>query len=103
MMPGMVHVGSVFELCVEKGSELFKNDPLRKHKGRTVFRGNKVKDESDMVALLSELGSAPASMEAGKALDCYGSAPGHKITQGDGKQAYAQTTGFHGKSCDAYL
>lgn len=31
-------------------------------------------------------------MEAGKALDCFGSAPGNKITQGDGKQAYTQTT-----------
>ena len=29
-------------------------------------------------------------MEAGKALDAYGSMPGHDITQGDGKQAYAQ-------------
>ena len=87
-----VHVGNVFELCVEKGSELPKGNPLRKYKGRTVFQGNKVKDESDMVALFSELGSAPANMEAGKALDCYGSAPGNKITQGDGKQAYTQTT-----------
>lgn len=28
------------------------------------------------------LGSAPANMEAGKALDAYGSMPGHDITQG---------------------
>ena len=38
-----VHVGNVFELCVEKGSELPKGNPLRKYKGRTVFQGNKVK------------------------------------------------------------
>ena len=87
-----IHVGKVFELCVEKGSELPKGSPLRKYKGRTVFQGNDVKDESDMVALFSELGSAPSNMEAGKALDCFGSAPGNKITQGDGKQAYTQTT-----------
>ena len=61
-----------------------------------MFQGNKVKDESDMVALFSELGSAPANMEAGKALDCFGSASDNKITQGDGKQAYTQTT-FKGK------
>ena len=48
----------------EKGSELPNNDPLRKYKGRTAFQGNKVKDESDMVALFSELGSAPANVEA---------------------------------------
>ena len=56
-----VHVGKIFELCVEKGSELEKDNPLRKFKGRTV--------------------------------DCYGSAPGSRIGQGDGKQAYyTQTT-----------
>ena len=37
-----VHVGKVFEICVEKGSELPANDPLRKFKGRTVFQGNNV-------------------------------------------------------------
>ena len=51
------HVGKVFELCVEKGSELPKGNPLRKYKGRTVFQGNNVKDESDMVALWSKHGS----------------------------------------------
>ena len=29
-----VHVGKVFEICVEKGSELPANDPLRKSKGQ---------------------------------------------------------------------
>ena len=77
---------------VHVGSELPKGNPMRKYKGRTVFQGNSVKDESDMVALFSELGSAPANMEAGKALDCFGSAPGNKITEGNGKQAYTQTT-----------
>ena len=85
-----VHVGKVFEICVEKGSELQENDPLRKFKGRTVFQGNNVKDESADVALFSELGSSPANMEAGKSLDAYGSMPGNTVTQGDGKQAYTQ-------------
>ena len=35
-----VHVGKVFEICVEKGSELPLGDPMRKFKGRTVFQGN---------------------------------------------------------------
>ena len=34
-----VHVGKVFEICVEKGSELPEGDKLRKFKGRTVFQG----------------------------------------------------------------
>ena len=85
-----VHVGKVFEICVEKGSELPEGNPLRKFKGRTVFQGNNVKDESSDVALFAELGSSPANMEAGKSLDACGSMPGNRISQGDGKQAYTQ-------------
>ena len=87
-----VHVGKVFEICVEKGSELPANDPLRKFKGITVLQGNNVKDESSEVALFSEVGSSPATMEAGKVLDAYGHAPGNTCQQADGKQAYTQTT-----------
>ena len=85
-----VHVGKIFEICVEKGNELPLGDPMRKFKGRTVFQGNNVKDEAADVALFAELGSSPANMEAGKALDAYGAMPGNKTTQGDGKQAYTQ-------------
>ena len=56
-----VHVGKIFEICVEKGSGLPEGDPLRKFKGRTVFQGNNVKDESNDTALFSELGSSPGS------------------------------------------
>ena len=52
-------------------------DPLRKFKGRTVFQGNNVKDENNDTALFSELGSSPATMEAGKTLDAYGHMPGN--------------------------
>ena len=55
-----------------------------------MFQGNNVKDEAADVALFAELGSSPANMEAGKALDAYGSMPGNRTSQGDGKQAYAQ-------------
>jgi hypothetical protein len=85
-----VHVGKAFGICVEKGSELPQGDPMRKFKGRTVFQGNNVKDEAADVALFAELGSSPANMEAGKALDAYGAMPGNKTTQGDGKQAHTQ-------------
>ena len=61
-----VHVGKIFEICVEKGSELQKGNPLRKFKGRTVFQGNNVKDENAEQALFAELGSAPSTMEAAK-------------------------------------
>ena len=80
----------VFEICVEKGSELPVGHKLRKFKGRTVFQGNNVRDENADVALFSELGSSPATMEAGKAVDAYGSQPGHITQQNDGVQAYTQ-------------
>ena len=87
-----VHVGKVFEICVEKGSELPEGDKLRKFKGRTVFQGNNVRDENADVALFSELGSSPATMEAGKSVDAYGTQPGFVVQQNDGVQAYTQAT-----------
>jgi len=63
------HVGMIFDICVEKGSELPPGDPNRKFKGRVVFQGNRVQDESWNAALFQELGSSPATMEAGKACD----------------------------------
>ena len=63
---------------------------MRKFKGRTVFQGNNVRDENADVALLAELGSAPATMEAGKAVDAYGCQPGYTVEQNDGVQAYTQ-------------
>jgi hypothetical protein len=86
------HVGKIFEICVEKGSELPKGHKLRKFKGRTVFQGNSVKDGNSDAALFTELGSSPATMEAGKALDAYGSQEGYSSQQADGKQAYTQAT-----------
>ena len=64
-----VHFGRVFEICTLKGSELKEGDPSRKYKGRSVFQGNRVLDENSDHALFAELGSSPASMEAGKIID----------------------------------
>ena len=65
----MVHFGRVFEICALKGSELKEGDPSRKYKGRSEFQGKKVLDENSDHALFAELGSSPASMEAGKIID----------------------------------
>ena len=85
-----VHFGRVFEICTLKGSELKEGDPNRKYKGRSVFQGNKVLDENSDHALFAELGSSPASMEAGKIIDVYGSQPGFTKQQADARQAYTQ-------------
>ena len=58
------HIGSLHELCVEKGSELEPGNPARKFKGRVVFLGDRVKDEHGHVAVFEEMASSPAGLEA---------------------------------------
>ena len=82
-----VHFGNIFEIGTLKGAELKEGDPNRKYKGRSVFQGNKVVDENSDHALFAEMSSSPASMEAGKILDVFGSQPGYTIQQADAKQA----------------
>jgi len=67
-----IHIGSLHELCMEKGSELPQGDPGRKYKGRVVFLGDRVKDQFGRVAVFEEMSSSPAALEAGKFCDYYG-------------------------------
>ena len=85
-----VHVGRIFNICVERGSGLPLGDPARKYKGRVAFQGNQVKDENWEVAMFQILSRCPAIMEAGKACDLFGSLGGHDTQQSDAKQACAQ-------------
>ena len=85
-----MHIGRIFEICSQKGSELPKGHPDQKWKGRSVFQGNKVSDENDDHAIFAELGSSPASMEAAKIIDVFGSQPGYSKQQADARQAYTQ-------------
>jgi hypothetical protein len=85
-----VHFGTVFGICVEKGSELPLGHKDRKFKGRFVFRGNDVRDQNYDHAIFQELGSSPAALEAGKSAD-YGLHPGNSIEQSVAEQAYTQS------------
>ena len=67
-----IHVGSLHEFCTEKGSELAIDHPDRKYKGRVVFLGDRVTDQSGRIAVFEEMASNPATMEAGKMTDFYG-------------------------------
>ena len=78
-----VDFGRIFEICSQKGSELPKGHPEQKWKGRSVFQGNKVSDENNDHAIFAELGSSPASMEAAKIIDVYGSHPNFSKQQAD--------------------
>ncbi|MCP4191077.1 MAG: hypothetical protein GY768_10670, partial [Planctomycetaceae bacterium] len=85
-----VHMGYLFGICVEKNCELPVGHPSRKFKGRVVFQGNRVKNQDYQAAIFQDLGSAPATMDAARAADCYGCAPGNTIEVADGEQAYIQ-------------
>ena len=47
-----IHIGRLFDLCVEKHSSLAAH--LRKYKGRVVFGGNNVRDEYGLAAMFPE-------------------------------------------------
>lgn len=83
-----VHLGMLYAICVEKGSELAP--ALRKYKGRVVFLGNQVKNQNWEAAMFQDLGSSLATMEAGKAADIFGCIPGYNCEQADAEQAYVQ-------------
>ena len=85
-----VHVGRIFDICVEKNSELPASDPRRKYKGRVVFGGNDVRDQNAEAALFQDLGSSPATMEARKFCDMYSLLEGHSAQQADAVSAYTQ-------------
>merc|ERR1711884_507298 len=87
----LVHFARIFDLCVEKGSELPKNDPNRKFKGRAVLQGDQVHDQYWEAAMFQDLGSSPAAMEASRAAEAYGMLPGHNIEVADADSAYTQS------------
>ena len=85
-----VNFGYLFGICVEKNSELPLHHPKRKFKGRVVFQGNRVTNQNWEAAMFQDLGSCPATMEASKAADFYGLAPGFAVEIADAVQAYIQ-------------
>ena len=83
-------LGYLFGICVEKNSEQPLGHPSRKFKGRVVFQGNRVVSQNWQRAIFEDLGNAPATMDASRAADCFGCAPGHTIEMADAEQAYIQ-------------
>ena len=60
-------------------------------KGRVVFQGNMVTNQSWGAAIFQDLGSSPATMEASRVADMWGCCPVHECMQADAPQAYIQT------------
>ena len=87
-----IHMARVHGICVEKHSELPKEDKRRKFKGRGVLLGNKVKNQNFEAALFQDLGNSPASFESSRWADMFGCLPGHNVQLADAIQAYIQAS-----------
>ncbi len=85
-----IHIGRVFGIMVVKNAELPMGDERRKFKYRLVFSGDRVVNQHWEAAVFAALGSDPASMDAGKAVDAFGCFPGNSAQQADAEQAYIQ-------------
>ena len=85
------HFGELMLIASQKGSELEIGHQDRVMKGRAVFRGDLIKNESNKYAFFDDKSSNPASSEAAKCGVNYGLLEGHKSTQADGEQAYTQS------------
>ena len=83
-----VHFGTLMELCSKKHSEMAEEFHI--WKGRVVFRGDQVKDETGHFAVFSEQGTSASQMSAAKFLDATARCPGCKGEDSDAVGAYAQ-------------
>ena len=84
-----IHIGRLFDICVEKSSELERDK--RKYKGRVVFGGNDVRDEFGLAAAFPEMGSGASFATASKLLDAVSLLPGNCGEQSDAPSAYTQS------------
>ena len=68
-----VHFGSLRDLCHIKNSQLGKE--FWTYKGRIVFRGDIVKDETGQFAVFTEQGASASHMAAAKFMDAISRMP----------------------------
>ena len=69
-----VHFASLMDLCHLKNSVL--EPQFQKYKGRVVFRGDIVKDDSESYAVFTEQGSSASLVTAAKVMDIISRLPG---------------------------
>ena len=82
-----VHFASVMELCHLKNSEL--EPQHQKYKGRAVFRGDPVKDDSGSYAVFTEQGAS--QMTAAKDMNIISRLPGCAGQAADAVSAYTRS------------
>ena len=81
-----VHFASLMDICHLKNAELEAKH--QKYKGRVVFRGDIVKDDSGSYAVFTEQGSSAAQMTAAKVMDIISRLPGCAGPVADAVSAY---------------
>ena len=83
-----VHFASLMDICHLKNAEL--ETKHQKYKGRVVFRGDIVKDDSGSYAVFTEQGSSASQMTAAKIMDSISRLPGCAGQAADAVSAYTQ-------------
>ena len=83
-----VHFGDLMRLCHVKHSELAEK--YHSFKGRVVFRGDNVRDESGHLAVFSEQGTSASHLAAAKFLDAIARMPENDGQDSDATGAYTQ-------------
>ena len=87
-----VHFASLMEICHLKNAEL--ETKHQKYKGRVVFRGDIVKDDSGSYAVFTEQGSSASQMTAAtKVMDIICRLPGCGGQAADAVSSYTQENG----------
>ena len=84
-----IHLGRLFEIVVIKHDEL--PEDMKKDKGRIVFQGSNVKDQSGLSAVFAEVASSASLLEASKLLDAIAMLPGCAGQKSDAPKAYTQS------------
>ena len=87
-MGAKVHFASLMDKCHLKNDELEAKH--QKYKGRVVFRGDIVKDNSGSFAVFTEQGSSASQMTAAKIMDIISRLPGCDGQAADAVSAYTQ-------------
>ena len=67
-----------------------------------MFQGDRVVNQNYEVALFQDLGSSPATLEASRACDAFGCAPGQATQVADAPAAYVQAD-LKGTPCWVHL
>ena len=83
-----VHFASLMDICHLKNAELEAKH--QKYKGRVVFRGDIVKDDSGSYAVFTEQGSSASQLTAAKVMDIISRLPGCDGQAADALSSYTQ-------------